>query len=614
MNAFSKALKACVASWVLLKREAMDKGVSAYNLVKEREWKPDLEELRRVAGHVEPFDFQRSVYEVLKERAGEGGIVVVEAPTAAGKTEAAVAAFLSQGLEGEWWLAPRLVYTLPTKALTLTTYARLEAYSRGMATLYSTPHLPVSFEYGSPIGYKRYLYGGVLVATTLDAAIYGYAALRVPGGFRNPRLSMPVALLSTSLLVLDEVQLYQDAHYYSPRVIGMIARNLARAGIPVVYMTATLPSTLLELLAGAECELVPAPPVGKRRVMVDLEYLKRRVKLPELLAERSLLESMRNTLDEGRHVLVVANTVKRALECYELLQELVGRDHVLLIHGRMANQPREEREGELFSQSFVVVATQVVEAGFDLEAGLLITELAPLDSLIQRTGRVARKGGGGLALIADVEEHLPYVEEFVDETRRILINDPSALERSVVSVREARALLDDLYTRSLVEKLMERAAAPIVRTRMYLSKLRLFSLPPREDFSLREGFYFTLVVPEIMLRLASSDVKAAVEAIVKASESVSRGGDSSSVVAIEREKWGEVSNLFERAALSLGFQWRRAVSPHIASSLSVSVRRENETRRYFIKLVREGIRPLGVYMLKQGVYDLDTGLALKQVG
>lgn len=618
LNSYVKALQACVASWSLLKSEARAKGVNVYELVKNNLWCPRKDVLRREAERIVPYEFQRKVYGALKKISVDGGIVVVEAPTAAGKTEAVVSGFLSQGLEDDWWLAPRLIYMLPTKALTLTLYARLHAYSKGLSELYDIPYLPVAFEYGSSIGYRRYLYGGVLVATTLDAAMYGYVALRVPGGYRNPRLSMPTSLLSTSLVVLDEVQLYQDTHYYSPRVIGLIVKTLGRIGVPVIYMTATLPSMLLELLADTDYISVIAPPQRGRRVNVDLEYLKAKKKLPDVLAENRLREVIKEILAQGKHVLVVANTVKRAVECYNILKRLFGDNLVLLIHGRMSNYTRENREGVLFSKSgCIIVATQIVEAGFDLEAGVLVTELAPLDSLIQRAGRVARGGGEGYAFIVDIEDHVPYVKEIVESTRELLLKDSALLERALMDVKEAKEALDYLYTESLIEKLMKEAEALAVRAVSYLRQLRLFSLPPEEHFTLREGFYFTLVVPEILLNLSKNKLLAKMQKLVRILTDLGKKkGVSEKLreIVVSEEEWVKFIEIFEKASFTVGYYWRRSILPNIAAGLSVSISRENNKKVYLLKLspVSEmwHIRPLGIYLLKPGAYNAEIGLTL----
>jgi len=618
MESFRETIRACVAGWRLFKEEAKKGAANAYDLLKKG-WIPEREVLEKIYDSITPYDFQVQTYEKIKDKASEGGLVVLEAPTAAGKTEAAVATFLSQLVEDDWWLAPRLIYALPTRALTFTTYARLTAYSIAMRELRGVCQLPTAFEHGLTFGGRNYLYGGVMVAATLDAVAYGYAALRVPGRMRNPRLSMPTALLSTSLLILDEVQLYQDRHYYSPRVIGRIVGALVKAGVPVVYMSATMPNAFLEVIAPSDYERVSVEAFhGRGRVEVDAEPLKKGIGLLKALKEESMIKSIEECLEDGRHVLVVANTVARAVECYDLLKERF-KDDVILLHGRMCNGIREEREGKLFShKSYIVVTTQVVEAGFDLNAGLLITEVAPLDSLIQRAGRISRSGGEGRAVIVDVEHPYPYVEEVVERTRALLKDDPSVLESALTSVKAARGALDKVYEREVIEKIMASAAPLITETFAYLKKLRLLSLPPEEDFTLREGFYVTLVVPEVLDALADHDVKHLVQEFLDKAREYEN-------LKLSVNDWEKLSSLIEKASFTLGFSTsrmgvseqkeskkrkKRALSLADLLSSAIHVSYSEEYVVVSFRRVRKP-RPLEVYLVKEGVYELDRGLSLE---
>jgi len=204
MRDFKEVLGVCVASWNVIKDFARSQEMSIIKAL-DNEW-ADAVKISSLAKSVSPYPHQEEVRHKLEDLSVTGGLLVVEAPTAAGKTEAVAATFLDQLIRGEWWLAPRLVYTLPTKALSLTTYARLRAYARGVSLLAGVPELTVALEYGGILGAKHYLYGGVINTATLDAAVYGYVAVRFPGrATGNPRVSMPAGLLVTSLLVLDEI-------------------------------------------------------------------------------------------------------------------------------------------------------------------------------------------------------------------------------------------------------------------------------------------------------------------------------------------------------------------------------------------------------------------------
>jgi CRISPR-associated endonuclease/helicase Cas3 len=110
----------------------------------------------------------------------------------------------------------------------------------------------------------------------------------------------------------------------------------------------------------------------------------------------------------GKTTLVVCNTVDRACCTFEALRTAGRTDEMELVHSRFRPAEREEWRDRFLSRSAcrpgvdrIIVATQVVEAGVDISAGCLITELAPWPSLVQRFGRCARYGGSGSVLVVD---------------------------------------------------------------------------------------------------------------------------------------------------------------------------------------------------------------------
>ena len=96
--------------------------------------------------------------------------------------------------------------------------------------------------------------------------------------------------------------------------------------------------------------------------------------------------------------LVIVNTVDRAMRLFDLLrrQSELEDVHIKLIHSRFRPYEREQWLdflGQKDSSRRILVSTQVVEAGVDLSAAVLYTELAPWASLVQRFGRCARYPG-----------------------------------------------------------------------------------------------------------------------------------------------------------------------------------------------------------------------------
>jgi CRISPR-associated endonuclease/helicase Cas3 len=631
---FIKTLRRCVASWHLLKSEAKSQGIDVHRVLQE--WSVSEDRLRDKEASIEPYEFQEEIYEKLERLSERGGLLVVEAPTASGKTEAAAATFFSQWVKGDEWLAPRLIYTLPTRALTMTAYARLSSYSKGIASMLGTKPLCATFEYGSTFAAKHYLYGGPIVASTFDAVAYGYVALRVPGRLKNPRLSFPTALLATSLLVLDEVQLYQDKHYYSPAIIGMLLRPLIIAGAVVVIMSATLPTLLLRELAGnVKYEHVTSGHTERGEVKVDVDYLKSGKKLPDTLGEEEVTKLIDEALRSGS-VLIVVNTVRRAVECYRSLKKRYA-DRVLLLHSKMTNADREEREKRLFRENLIVVSTQVVEAGFDFDANLMLTELAPLDSLIQRAGRVARlKGTEGRVLVFDITSPEPYVSELIEATRSLLREtDGQALRDSLYDVEAARENLDKVYTEPLVNQLKAESERSLLEAEAYLRSLRLFSSPPEEDFRLREGFYMTVIVPEVYGRLLQRQNNLPQEVLSKFSELLRRFELPSKEAAIDfsYEELQPLLQLLEQASLSLGSEElprstaRRQLKKRgkrekkseeatlLAARLSLrKVREEARAYRVALRPYKEvqGVKPFGIYVLRTGYYSEEEGFIARE--
>lgn len=109
----------------------------------------------------------------------------------------------------------------------------------------------------------------------------------------------------------------------------------------------------------------------------------------------------------GRVTLVVCNTVERACQTFDALREVVDSE-LELVHSRFRPVERAAWRSRFLDRSTcrpgvnrIIVATQVVEAGVDISAGCLITELAPWPNLVQRFGRCARYGGAGTVVVVD---------------------------------------------------------------------------------------------------------------------------------------------------------------------------------------------------------------------
>lgn len=115
---------------------------------------------------------------------------------------------------------------------------------------------------------------------------------------------------------------------------------------------------------------------------------------------KGLAKEVREAHKPGTLTIVIVNTVKRAREVFEALSKDLGKGspkpELVLLHSRFRPEDRKRQVDRALAQlgepGTIVVSTQVVEAGVDVSARTLFTEVAPWASLVQRFGRCNRRG------------------------------------------------------------------------------------------------------------------------------------------------------------------------------------------------------------------------------
>lgn len=198
-------------------------------------------------------------------------------------------------------------------------------------------------------------------------------------------------VLADSVVVIDEV------HSFDKSMFSALERFLKFFDIPVLCMTASLPADRLEVLRDS-CGLAIFPQTKEA-----FEDFKKQAEAPryqlatttEAEAEYLAIQAYR----DNKKVLWVTNSVRRCQQRALGLMSVLGHDaSFLCYHSRFRLCDRRDRHGEVV-QSFrrgltnpvIAVTTQVCEMSLDLDADVLITEIAPVPSLIQRMGRCCRE-------------------------------------------------------------------------------------------------------------------------------------------------------------------------------------------------------------------------------
>lgn len=383
----------------------------------------------------------------------EPGLLIIEAPMGCGKTEAALlCAEVFAYKFGDGGLA----YLLPTQATSNAMFSRVESWLKclledqpqnawqdlhllhGKAELNEDyarlQHWNSSWMGDRPgegdaiishqwfSGRKRGLLAPVVVGT-VDQLLM--AALRVK------HAHLRHFGLAGKVVVIDEVHAYDVyMNVYLDRMLAF----LGVYGVPVILLSATLPpsrrSALMRAYAGVDKRdsrrrvVVATPPRASSGdpayPLVTTKSRQRRDKpvfsacesdnrqryvhidfMPE--SDAALLKGLRDLLEEGGCVCVLRNTVVRAQATFALLSKELDAD-ICLIHARFIAADRAKKDSELVSllgpgsskrpNKLVVVATQVVEQSIDIDFDLLITDVAPVDLMLQRMGRLHRHARG----------------------------------------------------------------------------------------------------------------------------------------------------------------------------------------------------------------------------
>ncbi|MCL2625840.1 MAG: CRISPR-associated helicase Cas3' [Cystobacterineae bacterium] len=217
--------------------------------------------------------------------------------------------------------------------------------------------------------------------------------------------------LAGKVVIIDECHAY-DA--YMNQYLKMALRWLGAYGVPVVVLSATLPADTRREVIGAylgkenlaeewtkslhyplitcsdgdEVKCCAVGCEGKGR-SVQVEYLAREV----------VADKLEDLLSGGGCAGVIMDTVARSQEMARVLRERFGADKVRLIHSRFIATDRLAKEGELREalgkkgkrpDKRIVVGTQVLEQSLDIDFDVMVTDIAPMDLLLQRMGRLHR--------------------------------------------------------------------------------------------------------------------------------------------------------------------------------------------------------------------------------
>jgi CRISPR-associated endonuclease/helicase Cas3 len=441
----------------------------------------------------------------LADALGGPVLVIVEAETGSGKTEAALSAAEALFVQGRH---EGLFFALPTRATSDQMFARVRDF---LACRYPRERLNLHLLHGSSamsVDYQALLdrdpgYLGVGEVFDDDEVAGGGVAASAWFAQRKRGLLSPFAVgtvdqallavlrarhqfvrlsgIAGKVVVIDEVHAY-DA--YMSVLLERLLEWLGALKTSVLLLSATLPAgrraALERAYARGLSAIEPAPNGGPQQSYPRISWQSRTgggtVGVAASRPARSIKLDARATREEAADVLLdriggggnaafVCNTVRAAQELQALFER--GRADGLvdeLVHSQFRLRERSEREeliGRLYGRASaerphrsVVVATQVIEQSLDVDFDLLASDLAPVDLLLQRAGRLHRHSRARPAALA--QPTLLLVTPPADV--RPLFDRPSTfvypehlLLRTWTALRKRRAIAEPADIDELIE-------------------------------------------------------------------------------------------------------------------------------------------------------------------
>lgn len=367
---------------------------------------------------------------------------IVVASTGAGKTD-----YLFRRCQG------RVFYTLPFQASINAMYFRLQNDLKR-----DNPNLDIRLLHAASsiveqedgdredIILQRHMGASIKVLTPYQLAGIAFGSK----GFEAMILDM-----KGCDVILDEVHTYSGI---SQAIMLKVVSVLKTIGCRLHIGTATMPSILYNRIKS----LLDENSVLETKLSdEELDRYDRHTihKIQDWKEANDIIES---AISDNSKVLIVCNKIKTAQAIYENLRQNTKFEDVdkLLLHSRFKRKDRKEKEKELIGlddngkplgifntsqDACIVVSTQVVEVSLDISFDLMVTECAPLDSMIQRFGRINRK----------------RTDETIGETKPIYIINPPEKEKEAKPydlevLKRSYAVLPDgevLHERELQQKI-----------------------------------------------------------------------------------------------------------------------------------------------------------------
>lgn len=394
----------------------------------------------------EPYKFQEESY----EKINSGKSIILQAPTGSGKTLASILPFIQNWIE---WkngdqnvedFPRKLIYSLPLRTLANSIHKevsnvldKLDLDEKPIITLQTG-------EYSNDE-----LFEGDIIFTTIDQTLSNI--LSIPLSLSKSMSNINAGAVLSSYLIFDEFHLLEPQKSLSTTLMIL---NKLKEITPFCLMTATLTDSFISNISNfLKCEVIKVEKTDYEKFLFIQNNQKRILNIRDKEIEISdVFELHQNK------TIIICNTVKscteKAKEILQYIEEHKLETDLICLHSRFFQKHRKEKEKQILNyfgkdsikKDVILITTQIVEVGLDISCDVMITEVSPINSFLQRIGRSARWGGEGQIYVFHPEKNPVYnrgiLKGATEKTFQVLKkNDNEVIDRNL-----AQKLIADVLT------------------------------------------------------------------------------------------------------------------------------------------------------------------------
>ena len=410
------------------------KSVGLSKWVETYKWNPqyhaNANEYYKLRFNFIPHDFQKKLFNIV-ESSIDLGIVIVEAPMGLGKTEGALISAEQLARKGK---CGGLYFGLPTQATSNGIFPRIKDWLNQVANddsekksiqlVHGKAYLNQKY---NDTKYKRndsikddaqvfvndWFVGRK--TSNLDDFVVGTIDQLLLMALKSKHLALRHLGFSKKVVIIDEVHAYD---MYMSQYLYQAIRWLGAYKIPVIVLSATLPRSKREELVKSYMygkfdrksftslpksvdgyPLITYTEENNMKQFLEFEKIEDKIVKVISISDEELEEVIEDCLQEGGVMGIVVNTVKRSQELMKLISQRFEQEVVELFHSSFIAVDRIAKEDKLVAKLGknrerpklkIIIGTQVIEQSLDIDFDVMISDLAPMDLLMQRIGRLHR--------------------------------------------------------------------------------------------------------------------------------------------------------------------------------------------------------------------------------